>query len=151
MTQPAFDFPPLVPSVIALRIETARHSSGLSECAAAVLKLLAGNIPRVGRESAIQISVMRGIWAAAGCYIWPERSIKAAVKELLEVHEIPIGSSRSTPAGYYLIESDTDARLAVEPLAAEIRSLARRCRVLSPKSNYVRSLLGQLSCEMEEL
>lgn len=74
-----------------------------------------------------------------------ERAVKAAVKALLEDHDVAIGSSRGKDHGYFLIVNDAAAAAATRPLLAEIRSLARRCRALDPRtSRYLRGLLGQM-------
>jgi hypothetical protein len=74
-----------------------------------------------------------------------ERSVKAAVKDLVETHSIAIGSARGKDHGYFLIVTDGAAQAATRPLLAEIRSLARRCRALDPRTNrYLRGLLGQM-------
>jgi hypothetical protein len=139
MTQPEIEFPPSMPTEIQKRIEYALHSRKLSDCQWFLLNTL-----MAGREQAISISALCAKWEGVD---YSDREIKAAVKSLVEDFEIPIGSSRSKPAGYYLIVTPEDAEAAVKPLLAEIRSLAHRCRILSPKSQYVRHLLGQLSVE----
>lgn len=83
----------------------------------------------------------RGIWIT-------ERLVKAAVKHLVEVHEIALGSSRGAKPGYFFIVDDAAAQAATRPLLAEIRSLAKRCRALDPRRNrYLKSLLGQMEVQ----
>jgi len=75
-----------------------------------------------------------------------DRSVKQSVKTLLEEHDIPIGSCRRVPNnGYYFVVDDADAEEAVRPLKAEIFSLFRRIKGLSPNSQFVRELNGQLA------
>jgi hypothetical protein len=144
VTQPQIEFPPPMPVEIQKRIWDAFESTKLSDCQYVVLCQV---IDRPGRCKAIKISEMQWQWELGEWFIYSDREIKGAVKSLVEDFEIPIGSSRAKPAGYYLIVTPEDAEAAVKPLLAEIRSLAHRCRILSPKSQYVRHLLGQLSVE----
>ena len=71
------------------------------------------------------------------------RSIKASVKLLVEEYGIAIGSARGARHGYFFVTTDEEAVEAAKPLLAEIRSLARRCRTLSPRNPYIQHLLGQ--------
>jgi hypothetical protein len=73
-----------------------------------------------------------------------DRLIKRAIKELIETHGIAIGAARGSAHGYYFITTDAQAQDAVAPLMAEIRSLATRCRALSPSNHYIQHLLGQM-------
>lgn len=154
MTNLAFNFdgPPPLPVETAQRISDARSSGRLSDCEEDVLALLV-DLPsgaRAGRDKAMQISEMQSVWARRQVHIWPDRSIKDAVKQLLEVHECPIGSSR-TPgrAGYFVCASDEDLQASERPLRGELISIAKRLRALNPKSNFARALLGQLQIEGE--
>ena len=141
-----------LPAELMQRIQYARYSGTLTDCEVDVLAVLVVGPggPRAGKAKAIQISAIQEIFTRKGGFIWSDRSIKDAVKQLLEVHGIPIGSSRaSNCAGYYMIQEDSEVESTVRVWGAEIHSLLRRCKALSPKSSYVRGLLGQLSAEME--
>lgn len=72
-----------------------------------------------------------------------DRTIKRAIKLLVEEHGIAIGSSRTASNGYFFIRTPEQSKAALAPLLAEIRSLARRCRVLSPRTAYIRRVHGQ--------
>lgn len=145
MTQLSLDWTPL-PSELQERIDAARRSGKLTEAAAAVLDLLTNEPsgPHAGRERAMQISLMQGHWRRTGQYVWPERSVKAAVKELLEEHRVPIGSSRvAGHSGYFLLSCVEDVAAAERPLRGEVLSLLKRLRTINPKSDFVRHLAGQ--------
>lgn len=74
-----------------------------------------------------------------------DRRVKDSVKTLLEEYGVPIGSSRIPGKnGYYFLLTDLDAEEASRPIKAEIFSMFRRLKVLSPKSAFVRSLQGQM-------
>jgi hypothetical protein len=127
------------------RIADAR-ADGTSPCARAVLNLIAdGHNPSVSRFRAMSIAVMQSTWRFTGAHVWSDRPIKDAVKELLEVHGVPVGSSRSkTCSGYFLIASPEDIAAAERPIRNEIISLAKRLRTINPKSTFARRLAGQL-------
>lgn len=148
--QLALDIPPPLPLDLAQRIHDARYSGRLSDCAVAVLSLLVDleSGPRAGKENAVQISAMQRIWQRNGEYVWPDRTVKGAVKELIEDHEVPIGSSRITgQAGYFLLISVDDLEAAERPLRAEILSLAKRLRTINPSSRFARMIAGQLAID----
>ena len=73
-----------------------------------------------------------------------DRTIKAAVRLLIDKYGVAIGSARGKRHGYFFITTDEEATAAAAPLLAEIRSLAARCRTLSPKNPYIQHLLGQM-------
>ena len=133
------------------RIRAALASKKLSSTALDILHILdASGYPRVGRSNATSIKeIQHTISISWGrCKSPSDRSIKMAVKELIEQHEIPIGSIRKVrgdaPHGYFFIISPADAEAAIGPLLSEIKSLARRIRILSPDSEYMRRLSGQI-------
>lgn len=134
------EFPPEVRQ----RIQNAREVGGMSPSAAAVLDLLDEWPLAAGAKNAKPIASMQEAWRSRGMHVWSDRMVKAAVKELLEEHEVPVGSTRRRDEhGYFLICSDEDRRQAEGPLASEIISLARRLRTINPKSRYARLLMGQ--------
>jgi hypothetical protein len=79
---------------------------------------------------------------------WTERDIKAAVKDLIERFGIPIGGSRSKPYGYFLVMTIDDQLEAGRPLLHEIRSLARRHRILTSRQETAR-LLRQIELDLD--
>lgn len=98
-----------------------------------------------GMDNAISISKVQDLQFRKGEYMHGARAIKDAVKSLLEVHGLPIGSCRVPGRnGYFFIVTDADAELASRPLQAEIFSMFRRLKVISPKSAFVRGLQGQI-------
>ena len=102
----AFNFgaPPSILSNVHQRILDARSSGKLSDCESDVLSLLTDHRdgPRSGRSKAMQISEMQGILSRRSGHAYSDRSIKDAVKQLLEVHEVPIGSSRARGCSGYI-------------------------------------------------
>jgi hypothetical protein len=104
-----------------------------------------------GAAKALSIAAMQFKWKADGQHVWPDRAVKQAVKNLLEKYDLPIGACRIAPHnGYYFVISDEDAEAAVRPLKAEIFSMFRRIKVLSPRSAFVRRLQGQIDLLMED-
>jgi len=100
---------------------------------AVMLRLMAFHA--YGSSKALSIAAMQYKWRADGVHVWRDRAIKQAVKNLLEIYDLPIGSCRIAPHnGYYFVISDEDAEAAVRPLKAEIFSMFRRIKVLSPRS-----------------
>jgi hypothetical protein len=78
-----------------------------------------------------------------------DRTVKGAVKQLIEQYGVAIGSARGAARhGYFFIRTDEEATAAAAPLLAEIRSLATRCRTLSPKNPYIQHLLGQMEVQL---
>src|SRR5882672_3506876 len=120
------------------RVEDVMASGNILKVERDVLKAIM-HYPSFGRHTAISIAEIQKV------YSYSDRTIKGAVKSLLEEHGIPIGSCR-TPGqnGYYLIVSDKDAEEASRPLQNEIMSMFRRLKVLSPKSAFVRQINGQM-------
>lgn len=138
---------PVIPAEVERRIGDAVESEKLSPAAAAVLVLL-DEFQAAGSERALPIKRMQQVWLVRGSTVYSDRCVKAAVKELLEEHEVPVGSSRVTDAsGYFLICTDDDRQKAARPLAGEIVSLAKRLRTIDPKSRYARLLMGQQELE----
>lgn len=146
MTLPAASFP----AEVDRRIYAACDAGRLSPAAAAVLDLLTEWPLAAGAANAKSIRGMQDTWRARQMQVWCDRTVKAAVKELLEVHEIPVGSIRGADVhGYFLICTDEDRKQAERPLASEIISLARRLRTINPKSRYARLLMGQQELEAQ--
>lgn len=113
-----------VPSYVRLVLQT------LLECSTNPNR----NIPLFDLQ--LEINHNSGIWLS-------DRSIKHAIKILIEDHGISIGASRTGEHGYFFVRTPAQSKAALTPLLAEIRSLARRCNVLSPRSIYIRQLHGQ--------
>jgi len=135
-------FPP-IPFAVVERAMAAIASETVSPCAREVCRALLFE-PAAGREAAMQISALQARWRLQGQRVWSDRDVKASVKELLEVHGVPIGSARSGECGYFLLVCPEDVAAAERPLEAEIRSLARRLRAINPKSEISRLLCGQM-------
>lgn len=142
-----------LPQELVQRISDARLSRKLSDCELDVLYVLVDLVtgPCAGRGRAIQIDQMQGVWTRGGAHVWTDRTIKAAVKQLIEAHGIPVCSSRHcTSGGYFLAVETEDMEAAERPLRGEIISLAKRLRAFNPKSDFARHLAGQLAIEAAE-
>lgn len=123
----------------------------LSPVEQAVLKCLMLG-PSFGKLYMIGIDWMQISWRSDGLHVYDDRSIKGAVKSLLENYSIPIGSSRQPGChGYWLIVNDDEAEEASRPIRNEIFSMFRRLKVISPKSAFVRGLQGQMDMLGEEV
>lgn len=133
------------------RVDVALRSEKLTGTASFVLWTLEQE-NAYGINNAVSINTLQNIWENTATPNAPsDRSIKDAVKGLLEDHDIPIGSCRIPgKSGYFFISSDSDAEDASRPLRAEIFSMFRRLKVINPKSAFVRKLQGQISLMEEE-
>ncbi len=58
------------------------------------------------------------------------RLISQIVNDLIIKHHIPIGSSRSEPTGYYLIETAQELQSAVRPLSRQANAELKRVDTL---------------------
>ena len=136
-----------LPIDLAKRIDAAvSGETSMSPDALAVLDQLADR--PACRTSPVSIASMQQFWKWCGCRVLTDRQVKAAVKELLEVHRIPIGSSKVPGSnGYYFILTEEDRQQAETSLIADIISLAARLKVINPKSAYARLLQGQIVLE----
>jgi hypothetical protein len=132
------------------KVNVARQSPDLTKTESFVLdRLIRGSA--FGLDNVVSIQTMQRMAKAQGLKPPSDRSIKDAVKTLLEVYDIPIGSCRIPGKnGYYFCVSDEDCEDAVRPLKAEIYSMFRRIKVLSPKSAFVKRLQGQMALLSEE-
>lgn len=129
------------------RIASAFRSS-LEPCERAVLWAIEKHY---GQASAIGIAEMQDAWRTNDQKVWADRAIKGAVKSLLEVHEIPIGSCRVPGRnGYFICITASDIEEAERALRNEIFSLFRRLKCISPKSAFVRELSGQMALLAED-
>jgi hypothetical protein len=139
------EFMPSLPVGVERRIRAARESGQLTDCQRDVLRLMvSGMRPAIGGAQAISIADMQSIWRERHELIHSDRTIKAAMKGLLEDWNIPVGSSRrSTCPGYFLLADDSEVQSTVRVYLAEAKSLLRRCKALSPGTDFVRGLLGQ--------
>jgi hypothetical protein len=125
-------------------------AANLSDCERAVLSLM-NYYQAFGKDFIISTDRMHSIWQSRGEKVHDRRKVRAAIKTLIEVYDLPIGSSR-TPGdnGYFFCVLDAEAEAATQHLKNEIMSLFRRIKVLSPKSDFVRKLNGQLQLLSEE-
>jgi hypothetical protein len=74
------------------------------------------------------------------------RTVKDAVKSLVEEFAIPIGAARTGCNGYFLCITPDDIEDAIRPLVHEIVSLARRVRVLGGAERLA-ELFGQMQLQ----
>lgn len=145
MTQLELTYVPPLPVELQARIDEVRWTD-LSDCERDVLDLLTNLVsgPRAGRQNALSIADMQRLMQRRGGYVWSDRVIKAAVKNLVEERGLPIGSSRCSDApGYFYAVETADLEAAERPLRGEIISLAKRIRAFNPRSDFARHLAGQ--------
>lgn len=94
-----------------------------------------------GRERAVSVAAiarMTGI---------NERRVRQIVKHLIERHHFPIGSTTTTPSGYYII-TDNDERVMVrKSLTGRALSILKRASVYD-KAGWVGAITGQLELEI---
>ena len=141
-----------LPPDLKTRISDARESGKLTESESFVLALLVDlkTGPRAGRAQALSIAKMQGHMQRVDRKVCTERQIKASVKSLIEVHGIPICSSRDrNHGGYFLAVESADLEAAERPLRGEIISLAKRLKAFNPKSDFARHLVGQLAIQQQ--
>lgn len=118
--------------------------SDLDESTAELLRLLAGH---KGAANAITIrEILRAFNVQRSTF--NERTLKAAVKDLVERFGMQIGASRKPPYGYFFILTAEDQEEAARPLRNELKSLSRRLRRLSSKQELAR-LFGQVQLQLD--
>lgn len=141
-------FTPKPEDTIRLKVDAALAAS-LSDCERAVVTMLH---PRaLGKLYMMSTDFMQESWRCDGLKVHDRRAVRAAIKTLIETHDLPIGSSRIPGNnGYFFCTTDDEAEDAVRHLKNEIYSLFDRIKVLSPKSAFVRGLQGQLQLLSEE-
>lgn len=100
-------------------------------------------VRHIGHKSPIERRVLEGTAQLS------EREVKAAIRDLVILHSVPIGASRGKDHGYFLVDSAEDVEIAISPLESEIRELARRVRILGGKERLA-ELCGQLPLEGEK-
>jgi hypothetical protein len=74
----------------------------------------------------------------------PSRSVTHAVKNLIEAHHKPIGSTTGRPPGYFIIASEKERRKARASLIGRAVSILNRARVYD-NTGMVEKFAGQLS------
>ena len=135
----------VIPAEIQERIDLARQSANLTDCARSVLDILAGRFPIVGCNNAMQIAHIQRVWMQREERVYSDRLVKEAVKSLIEDHGIAIGSSRRAgSSGYFVCATPEDLAAAERPLRAEVFSLLRRLKTFNPNSDISRHLAGQV-------
>jgi hypothetical protein len=122
----------------------------LSDCERDVLTALYG-LGAFGKAMILSTDDMHAKWIAHRNKVHDRRKVRAAIKTLIEVYDLPIGSSRIPgDNGYYFLVNDEEAEDASRHLRNEIMSLFRRLKVISPKSAFVKQLQGQIQILSEE-
>lgn len=115
----------------------------LSRNEQAVLRLL---LRARGRENAVLVP------AVAEAVDLPVREARKTVKALIEVHKIPIGSSMSEPAGWYLCVTADEAAKNQRAFRRRALSVMRRSRAFHPThSVIVAKMLGQVFADFDEV
>lgn len=113
----------------------------LSRNEQAVLRVL---LQARGRENAVLVP------AVAEATDLPVREARKTVKALIEVHKIPIGSSMSDPAGWYLCVTADEAAMNQRAFQRRALSVLRRSRAFHPAhSVIVAQMLGQVFADFD--
>jgi len=128
------------------KIVTLLRSADLDECSKELLRILAA---RKGSEHAILLRQVQQLLPRGreGALV-TERDLKKMVKELIELHAVPVGALRVPPYGYFLVVTPEDLGEALRPLKNELRSIARRVRALT-SPEFVARLFRQLPLELD--
>lgn len=105
--------------------------------------VLLGLLSSNATASPVPLMVLQNLIYRSTQIMLSERTIKRAVALLIDKYGIAIGAARTGNNGYFFVRTPDQSQAAVRPLLAEIRSLARRCRILSPRSLYGRAVHGQ--------
>lgn len=131
------------------RIFQARFGNKLNEREELVLWILSDSGEgHFGRANAISGEDIRSQAERRG-FRMNRRSLSEVVASLVDVHRIPIGTSKAPPAGYFLTVSDEDQEQAAGELVSQAKAMLHRASILSPKSMHGRELLGQLQAQYE--
>lgn len=128
-------------------MQIAKVKPKMTPCESDVIAALLSG-PYASREHPVSIAAMQTIWrtSCGGCY-HHERKVREAVKHLVEVHGLPIGSVHHAPAGFFLMCSPEDVAATEAHLLKGTLSMLRRLRAINPKSEISRRLCGQLDIE----
>jgi|LSQX01.1.fsa_nt_gb predicted DNA-binding transcriptional regulator YafY len=98
-------------------------------------------IERRGRNQAV------GVAELAGRTGLDDRTVREIVKHLVEEYGLPIGSSPGDPAGYYLIQENSERMQVRNSLLRRAVSILRRAKAYE-KAGWVNSLIGQLELQI---
>lgn len=101
-----------------------------------------------GRHMAVSGDLLRRILAFRLARPVSRRQLSIIIARLINDHRIPVGTSKASPAGYFLVETNDDRKAAAKVCWDQIAQMIRRARVLSPDTLYGRVLLGQQLLEM---
>lgn len=77
-----------------------------------------------------------------------ERKVRELVKGLVEDHRLPIGSTSSKPAGYYIITDPGELRQVRRSLIRRAISILNRAKAYD-RAGWVAEMAGQLALKLE--
>lgn len=98
-----------------------------------------------GSQSAIRVGHLSQITGLTG------RTIRMIVKDLIETHHKPIGSTVHRPYGYFVIVDNEERKAVRNSLMHRARSLLKRIQAYEPQnSQWASRTLGQLELELKE-
>lgn len=129
-----------LPHLLAERIVAALNDS---EIPSFVRVVLLGLLASSATVSPVPLITLQNLIYRSSQILMSDRTIKRAIALLIEKYGIAVGASRTDNHGYFFVRTPEQSQAAIRPLLAEIRSLARRCRILSPRSLYGRAVHGQ--------
>lgn len=96
-----------------------------------------------GRDRAVQV---REIARRTGI---DERRVRDIVKDLVERHHLPIGSTSGHPGGYYTITDQAELRAVRCSLIRRAVSILNRAKVYD-KAGWVSEMAGQLALKFKQ-
>ena len=127
------------------RVEKALRSLELAEREKELLRILSMHRGALSAVTSASLAEQMGLPAGEES----RRVITLGVETLRLLHRIPVGASRSKPAGYFLIETRKDLDVAMGPLLGEWYAHLRLLRALAGKQRVAR-LFGQQMLRLDE-
>ena len=90
-----------------------------------------------GRDEAIPVAALAERTRLDG------RRLQIIVKQLVEAHQVPIGTATRAPFGYYIIQSDEERREVRDSMMHRALSTKRRARAYD-RGGWVAEMVGQV-------
>ncbi len=141
---PKFEPYRLGPSDCLERVAAALRDPLLPEVDRKLLRIVAVHRGAANAVRAEAILGELGIYCDDNARRW----VKKTVEDLVTRLKVPIGGLRMKPYGYFLVVTQADMDLALQPLQNELLSLARRIRALTDK-RYISKLHGQIMLRLD--
>jgi hypothetical protein len=142
--RPKFEPYRVGPSDCLERVAAALGDPLLAEVDRKLLRIIAVHRGAANAVRAEAILGELGLYCDGNARRW----VKATVEDLVTRLKVPIGGLRMKPYGYFLVVTQADMDLALQPLQNELLSLARRIRALTDE-RYLSKLNGQLMLRLD--